>query len=128
MTQIRSILCIDDEPDIRTVLKTALAFTLGADVNVAGSAQEAFDYLRAHDLPDLIILDGMMPGIDGLTACRQLRQEPRYAAIPIIFLSASSRRADVEEAMKAGATACLSKPFDPMTIGQEILERLQGAT
>lgn len=128
MTRISSILCIDDEPDIRTVLKTALAFTLKADVVAVDSAQEAFDYLRAHDPPDLIILDGMMPGMDGLTACRHLRQDPAYAAIPIIFLSASSRRSDVEEAIKSGATACLSKPFDPMTIGQEILDLLQGAS
>ena len=125
MLSVSKILCVDDEPDILTVLAAALRFTLKAEVTAVGSVKAAFESLETAELPDVIILDGMMPEIDGLTACHQLRADPRYQKIPIIFLSARSRRREQEEALAAGATACLTKPFDPMTVGQEILRALE---
>ena len=126
MPDISRILCVDDEPDIRTVLSAALKFTLQAEVIALASASEAFEYLENHELPDAILLDSMMPEIDGLTACKRLRADPRYGEVPIIFLTGSARTpGEAELAIAAGATACLGKPFDPMSIGDEIMSILK---
>ncbi len=121
MATLNRILCVDDEPDIRKVLKTSLRFTLKCDVHDVGSAQEAFDYLDSSPAPDLIILDGMMPGIDGYEACRRLRADARFATVPIVFLTAKAQKSEQDRAIQAGATACLTKPFDPLGIGKDIL-------
>jgi len=102
------------------VLARVLEITLKAEVAAAASAEEAFAYLQDHPLPDLILMDAVMPGMDGYQACAKLRADARYRAIPIIFLSARSLPSETERARAAGATACLSKPFDPLTIGDEI--------
>jgi len=86
----KRILCIDDEPDIRKVLATALRFTLQAEVFEAASAQAAFDFLEHNEIPDIIVLDGMMPQMDGYAACRRLRENERFAGIPIVFLTANA--------------------------------------
>ena len=125
MDRPKRILCVDDEPDMRMVLERALALTLEAEVATAGSAEEAFDYLEKHPPPDVILLDGVMPGIDGFQACERLAADPRYRTIPIVFLSARSDDRDRERARAVGATACLAKPFDPMTIGDEICAALE---
>jgi CheY-like chemotaxis protein len=122
--QIDRILCVDDEPDIRRVLAAALAHGLGAEVDGVGSAAEAFDYLAAAPAPpDLIILDARMPEMNGFEACAKLRQDPALAGVPILFLTAGS---DTEEAaLAAGANGCLAKPFDPMTVGDQIRRLLE---
>ena len=107
---------------IRTVLTAALRVTLGAEVTAVASARAAFEYLQNNEPPDVIILDGMMPEMDGVTTCRRLRADPKYCTVPIIFLTGLTR--DSERAIEAGATACLRKPFDPMSIGSEILSIL----
>ena len=119
MGEIRRILCVDDEPDIRRVLAAALAYGLGAEVDGVGSAGEAFAYLAGAEAPpDLIILDARMPEMDGFEACAKLRQDPALAGVAILFLTAGSDSA--EAARAAGADGCLAKPFDPMTVGEEI--------
>jgi len=120
VSELQKILCVDDEPDIRTVLVAALSYTLNVEVVAMESAMKALEYLAASSsLPDVIILDGQMPVMSGVDACKAIREVERYGEIPIVFLSANSRR-DMRRAMEAGATACLQKPFDPMTIGNEI--------
>ncbi|MEM9488444.1 MAG: response regulator [Myxococcota bacterium] len=119
---ISRILFIDDEPDIRRILSATLEITMSAEVVTFASAQEAFAHLDGGPLPDLILLDGQMPEMDGLTACRALRADSRYQSIPIIFLSGRSDPHEQREALAAGATGYLSKPFDPMTIGNQIMD------
>jgi CheY-like chemotaxis protein len=126
MKSLKKILCVDDEPDIRNILVMALQFTLKAEVVALGSAEEAFAYLEQNPLPDVLLLDGMMPGIDGYTACAKLRADARFATLPIVFLTAKTQRAEKERALAAGATACLGKPFDPMTVGQDLKTVLEG--
>jgi len=109
------------------VLERALEFTLQAEVATAASAQEAFDYLEAHPAPDVILLDGVMPDMDGFQACAKLRADPRYSDIPIVFLSAKAGASEQARALSAGAAACLAKPFDPMTIGDELVAALAAA-
>ena len=127
MEKPRRILCVDDEPDIRMVLERALEFTLHAEVATAASAKEAFDYLEGHPLPDVILLDGVMPGMDGYQACAKLSADPRYRSIPVVFLSARVDSDEQERARAVGAAACLAKPFDPMTIGDELCAALEEA-
>lgn len=119
--RLSKILLVDDEPDIRIVLALALRETLETEVVAMPTVVAAFDYLQRHTLPDIILLDRNMPGIDGLAACQRLQAHPRYCRIPIVFLSAHDRYEDVREVLDAGAIAYLNKPFDPMTVGQEIL-------
>ena len=69
---------------------------------------------------DAIILDGMMPGLDGYETCRRLKADPATAAIPVVFLTAKTQRSEVERALALGAAACLVKPFDPMTVAGEL--------
>ena len=119
--RLSKILLVDDEPDIRIVLTLALRETLETEVVAMPTVTDAFVYLQSHTLPDVILLDRNMPDVDGLVACQRLQAHPRYRVIPIVFLSARYQHDDVCQVLAAGATAYLSKPFDPMTVGQEIL-------
>lgn len=123
----RRILVVDDEPDIRAVLGMALEFSLDADVVGVDSAQAAFDYLDGNPTPVLIILDVMMPEIDGYTACKTLRTRPELGDVPIIFLTARVGTSEREKGKAAGGTAFLAKPFDPMAIGGQVSQLLSDA-
>jgi CheY-like chemotaxis protein len=125
--RIERVLCVDDEPDIRFVLAAALQLTLGAEVATASSAGEALAYLDAHPCPDVILLDRVLSDLDGAALCSRLRADHRFARVPIVFLTARDGATDRERAMGVGATACLAKPFDPMTIGEQLRALVAGA-
>jgi len=105
----------------------ALEFALDADVVGVGSAKAAFEYLDANAKPDLIIMDVMMPEIDGYSACETLRGRAEFKTLPIIFLTARLGSAEREKGAAVGGTAFLSKPFDPMTIGTDVKKLLADA-
>src|SRR4051812_13422449 len=106
------LLCADDEEDIRTILQLALSLDAEIDVELVDSGEAAL--ARAHATAfDAILLDGMMPGLDGYETCRRLKADPVTAQIPVVFLTAKTQRAEVEQALTIGAVACLMKPFDP---------------
>ena len=104
------ILVVDDEPD----LLWALRYALGDEGDVVDTAQDAAETLAQVERhrPDLIVLDVVMPGIDGFELCRQLRRDPRFASIPIIFLTALLDTADRIKGLDEGADDYVSKPFD----------------
>ena len=113
------LLCADDEPDLRTILELALSIDPGLDVEIVSSGAELLQRAsQAHY--DAFLLDGMMPGIDGYEACRRLKDDPATAAIPVVFLTAKTQQEEVRRAMALGATACLTKPFDPLTLATEL--------
>lgn len=117
------LLCADDEPDIRTILELALSLEpeIHAEFFAAGSALLE----RAHGGGvDAILLDAMMPDMDGYETCRQLKADPRTASIPVVFLTARAQRGEQAGALEVGAVACLTKPFDPLTIAGELLAAL----
>ncbi len=116
--EIRTILLAEDDPYIRRVAQIALTRE-GFAVSTASDGAEALQLLDER-LPDLVILDGMMPRIDGLEVCRRLKASPRTAHIPVIILSARSQHADEEAGRTAGAVAYIKKPFDALTLGQQI--------
>jgi two-component system cell cycle response regulator len=74
--------------------------------------------------PDVILLDVMMPHVDGYETCRRLKQDPATREIPVVFLTARVQKADRERGMKLGALGYLTKPFDPMTLHDQILALL----
>ena len=113
------LLCADDDEDIRTILQLALSLDPELDVELVESGEAALARARVEKF-DAILLDGMMPGLDGYETCRQLKAEATTAKIPVIFLTAKTQRAEVDKALAIGAVACLMKPFDPMTLAGEL--------
>jgi DNA-binding response OmpR family regulator len=109
------ILVVDDQPDIRHLLQMTLSAP-GIDVREAATGAEALRQIGEFR-PDLVILDVMMPGdIDGLALCRRIRQDPAWANLPVILLSARGQKADAEAGMRAGANAYVVKPFSPAAL------------
>ena len=106
MTDTPRILVVDDEAPIRNLVATVLE----DEGYLVDTAPSAFDALQRIDRvrPDLILLDVMMPGMDGLELLARLRTEPKHARIPVVIMSAAYTRKDVV----AGADALLPKPFD----------------
>jgi CheY-like chemotaxis protein len=117
------LLCADDEDDIRTILRLALSLDRELDVHFVSSGAEALAEAKARSF-DAIVLDGMMPGLDGYETCRRLKADPATAQIPVVFLTAKSQRDETQRALSIGAIACLTKPFDPMTIAGELRRAL----
>jgi CheY-like chemotaxis protein len=119
MTGLNRILYVEDEPDIREVAKLALEAVGGFEVMLCESGQEALE--RVSDFaPELILLDVMMPGMDGPTTLRSLRQLPAAADIPIIFMTAKVQPQEIKTYLDMGALDVIPKPFDPMTLSDQI--------
>jgi CheY-like chemotaxis protein len=115
----RKILIIEDEPEIRLILGMCLRHSGGFEPILACDGIEGMELARKH-LPDLILLDAVMPKLDGYTTCRRMKQEPALREIPIIFLTAKTDRREVTRAIRAGACGCLSKPFEPLELAGRI--------
>lgn len=114
-----TILVVEDEPAIAELLAVNLGFA-GHDVVRASSAEAALA-LMASRLPDLILLDWMLPGTSGVALARQLRSEPRTRAIPIIMLTARADERDKIEGLETGADDYITKPFSP----KELMARIK---
>ena len=117
------LLCADDEPDIRTVLELALSLEPSIEAEVLPSGVELLERARVAP-PDAVLLDAMMPDLDGYETCRRLKADPVTAHIPVVFLTARAQRGEQDTALEVGAIACLTKPFDPLTIAGELLDVL----
>jgi two-component system, OmpR family, response regulator len=116
---LRKILHVDDNPDILTVSKLALERVGGYEVRVANSGKEAV-VLAAQFLPDLILLDVLMPEMDGCATLVALRGAPETLRIPVIFLSASVMPEKVMEYKRLGALDVIAKPFDPLKLPEQV--------
>lgn len=112
-------LVIDDEEDVRYVAHLSLGRVGGMTVVEATSGEEGVS--RAHsEQPDFILLDMMMPGMDGAATFRALRGNTRTADIPIVFLTAKAMASEVQRLKDLGAKGVVLKPFDPMTLAADI--------
>jgi CheY-like chemotaxis protein len=118
------LLCADDEDDIRTILELALSLDPELEVHLVASGSEAIARAKSGTF-DAIVLDGMMPGLDGYETCRRLKADPATAQVPVVFLTAKAQRGERERALALGAVACLTKPFDPMTIASDLRAALK---
>jgi CheY-like chemotaxis protein len=115
----RKILIIDDEDDIREVAALSLESVAGWEVMVASSGAQGL--VRAAEYkPDAILLDVMMPGMDGPTTFRELRKNPLTARIPVLLLTAKVQNTDQRRFADLGVEAVLFKPFDPLTLSAQI--------
>lgn len=119
------LLLVDDEPGVRVSVKEYLQEVGGFDVQVASNADEAWQMLQKKT-PDLVISDIMMPQVDGYQFLKKLRDDPRFKALPVIFLTARGMTTDRIQGYQAGVDAYLPKPFDPdelVAIVENLLER-----
>lgn len=123
MSAVR-ILHVDDEPDIREVVDMSLGLNPDFEVRACASGAEAIK-TAAEWSPFLILLDVMMPGMDGPTTLAQLRKNPQTAAIPVLFMTARAQSREVEHFIALGAQGVISKPFDPMTLASQVQSHLQ---
>ena len=119
------ILITDDDPVIIELLQVNLGFE-GYDVITASDGLEAVER-AGRELPDLVILDIMMPRMDGWTARAELLKDPRTAEIPVIFLSARAQQADLRKGYEAGVAAYITKPFEPVELLDLIEQILEGS-
>lgn len=115
----RKILIIDDEDDIREVAALSLESVAGWDIVTANSGAQGIARAAEHH-PDAILLDVMMPGMDGPTTFRELRKNPSTASIPVLLLTAKVQATDQKRFADLGVSAVLTKPFDPMTLSKQI--------
>jgi len=113
------ILIIDDEDDIREVAAMSLETVAGWEVMVANSGAQGI-VRAAQYQPDAILLDVMMPGMDGPTTLRELRGNPATSRIPVLFLTAKVQATERRRFADLGVHAVLVKPFDPMTLSTQI--------
>lgn len=119
----RHILLVDDEPDIREVAAASLKAMAGWEVTSVGSGQEALEKAAA-DPPDAVLLDVMMPGLDGPATFEALRADDTTRAIPVLLLTAKTQPAEIRRFEELGVDAVIAKPFDPLTLHRRIADEL----
>jgi CheY-like chemotaxis protein len=120
---MRRILIIDDEDDIREVAALSLEATAGWHIFTASSGAKGIEIAVAEQ-PDAILMDVMMPGVDGPTTFRNMQQNPAIANIPVLLLTAKVQGVDQRRFAGLGVAAILFKPFDPLTLAEQISEVL----
>lgn len=116
---LQRVLYVEDDPDIRTIAAMALETLGGLVLRSCASGEEALG-AAADFRPDLLLLDVMMPGLDGPTTLARLRELPATAATPVIFMTAKVQGPEVEHYRALGALGVISKPFDPLNLAAEI--------
>lgn len=121
---MRTVLVIDDEDDIREVAQVSLEALGGWNVLTASSGTQGIER-AASEQPDAILLDVMMPGMDGPTTFQRLQAEEATRAIPVIFLTAKVQAADRQRFADLGVAGVIAKPFDPMTLAGDIAALLK---
>ncbi len=122
-----NVLHVDDEPDIREVAAFALEMDPERVVRSVASGREALDVLGSDAPVAVVLLDVMMPELDGPGTLERLRQLPGHAETPVIFMTARAQSHELDRFLSLGAIAVIIKPFDPMTLGQQLRDHLASA-
>jgi DNA-binding response OmpR family regulator len=117
---------VDDDRVIQQLVEVNLELE-GHDIATASNGEEALEQAVVFR-PDMIILDVMMPRMDGREVCRRLKADPQTREIPIVFLSARAQEMDVNSGLEIGASAYLTKPFDPADLLDTVERVLAGET
>lgn len=120
------ILLVEDDLDIQKMVRLSLKYQGGHEVIVASGGKEGL-VLAASQQLDLVLLDVMMPDMDGYETCKALKANPATEAIPVIFLSARAQQAEVQRGQELGAIGYLVKPFDPMRLSGQLEAILSAA-
>ncbi|AFY30767.1 response regulator [Calothrix sp. PCC 7507] len=119
----KRILIIDDEEDIRETTQICLEIANEWEVMTAGSGREGL-LKAASEHPDVILLDVMMPDMDGLTTLENLQANPKTQNIPVILLTAKAQAAEQRQFTKLKVAAVITKPYDPFTLSEQVTQAL----
>jgi two-component system OmpR family response regulator len=117
---LRSVLYVDDEPDIREIVQLALSLSPDLDVHTCESGIKALETMPLLR-PDLVLLDVMMPGLDGPATFARMREHEMLRTIPVVFVTAKALPQEVDRFLNVGALGVISKPFDPMVLAENVL-------
>lgn len=120
------VLCAEDHPEAAKAVRFFLQNMRDMRVVMCRDGGEALDAL-AIETPDVVVLDAMMPCVDGMTVMQTMRADARLAAVPVIFLTSETSAAFQADCMERGANAVLTKPFNPRLLVDEIRRQLKGA-
>lgn len=113
------VVVVEDDPDIRAVVDLALGHFGGLVVTCCDCGRAALEAVPAIN-PDLVLLDVMMPGMDGLETLTQLRLDPRSRLVPVVFMTARVQPHHRADYLARGALGVIAKPFDPLTLAQQL--------
>jgi two-component system, OmpR family, response regulator len=114
-----SLLYVDDDADIREIVELSLSLDGGMRVTTSAGGEHALATMRS-ERPDLVVLDVMMPGMDGPTILTHMRSDPALERIPVIFMTAKANSQEVARYRGLSAIGVIAKPFDPMTLGNQV--------
>ena len=121
----RRVLIVEDDPALRTLYRFNLEAS-GIAVDEAPDGETALRMLAEGELPDVVLLDVMMPGIDGWTVAERLAADERTAGLPIVFVTARAEDASRVRGLALGAAAYLTKPFNPVLLAEEVERAIAG--
>lgn len=116
---LQRVLYVEDEPDIQAVARLALEVVGGLTVKTCSSGEQALNEAPGF-APELVLLDVMMPGMDGPGTLKALRELPSLAAVPVVFMTAKVQPQEVAHYTTLGALGVIAKPFDPMTLAEQV--------
>lgn len=119
MSELRKVMCIEDDTDLRLILDFSLSKIGGYEVKCCEGGQPALDEVSEFR-PDLILLDVMMPGLSGPETLQALRLMPATKGVPIVFMTAKAMIEEVTELLEYGATGVIVKPFNSVTLSNDI--------
>ena len=118
---LNRICYVEDDEDIQRIVRMTLERVGKMTVEVVGDPTLAMDAIRAFQ-PDLVMLDWMMPKLDGPSLFRQMQAQPETQALPVVFITAKASQRDLDELMKMGAAGTISKPFSPKDLPDQLRE------
>lgn len=118
---LERILYVEDDPDIQAIARVALEAVGGFTVETCNNGESALEAVASFQ-PDLLLLDVMMPDMDGPSTLQALRNQPGMAEIPAIFMTAKVQPQEIEQLQTQGVVDIITKPFDPMTLSDQVLQ------
>jgi two-component system, OmpR family, response regulator len=116
---LQRICYVEDDEDIQRIVRMSLERVGKMTVEVVTDSMKAIDAMVAFR-PDLVMLDWMMPGMDGPTLFRKMKQDPQVNALPVVFITAKAAQRDIDELISLGAAGVLSKPFSPKDLPDQL--------
>jgi two-component system OmpR family response regulator len=120
-TQLKTLLYVDDDSDIREIVEIALGLIDNLSVHTCASGDEALKLIPTLN-PDLVLLDVMMPGMDGPAVFSRMRANTEWPNCPVIFMTAKALPREIAHFRELGAAGVIAKPFDPMELGRQVLQ------
>ncbi|MET0336499.1 MAG: response regulator [Caulobacter sp.] len=120
-----NLLYVDDDPDMHDLADAALSLDAEMTVTYASSGEEALSILARHH-PDAVLLDLVMPGMDGLTVLQEMRRLPGHAETPVVFVTGHSHAVTLQELRAMGGKGAVTKPFDPKFLAKNVRMFLGG--